>query len=231
MIYNAYWSKAFSVSCAVHIVGIILLVLVLGKIDYQPIPAQYITLELAEVADSSSPASEPAQVRAAASVNQTVLPLASQAKPAGIHPAVSPSAAQSLTSSESASAATFAVREIGGSGERSDTQTAGNSAPESGALKPAEGGELDSIINAFLLRIEKRKDYPYIARRRGQEGTVTVAVRLSEAGELTGVQVVRSSGVAALDEAALTLVRKVCPFAHNAGRIIAMNIPIAYQIE
>ncbi|HWR06226.1 hypothetical protein [Sporomusa sp.] len=58
--------------------------------------------------------------------------------------------------------------------------------------------------------------------------SVTPAI---ERTALTGVQVVRFSGVAALDEAALTLVRRVCPFVHNAGRTIAMNIPIAYQLD
>ncbi|MGL5514264.1 MAG: energy transducer TonB, partial [Sporomusa sp.] len=97
--------------------------------------------------------------------------------------------------------------------------------------KPAGRQDIDGIINAFLARVEKSKEYPYMARKRGQVGTVTVAVRLTAAGDLAGAHVVRSSGVATLDEAALKLVQRVCPFAHNAGRVIAMNIPITYNLN
>jgi protein TonB len=62
-------------------------------------------------------------------------------------------------------------------------------------------------------RIEARKAYP--AAAKGAQGTVTVMVRLtvtvrltvSRAGQLLGVAVVQSSGVAALDKAAVRAVQ------------------------
>jgi protein TonB len=48
--------------------------------------------------------------------------------------------------------------------------------------------------------------YPAQARRRNQQGTVMVEVRLNERGEQRGVSVLRSSGIDSLDRAALDAV-------------------------
>ncbi|MGL5514934.1 MAG: energy transducer TonB, partial [Sporomusa sp.] len=93
------------------------------------------------------------------------------------------------------------------------------------------GADIDGIIRAFIARIERNKTYPYMARQRGQTGTVTVAVRLTAAGDLAEARVIKSSGIAVLDQEAIKLVRRVCPFRHNAGRPLAMNIPIVYNLN
>ncbi len=49
--------------------------------------------------------------------------------------------------------------------------------------------------------------YPSLARRRQQEGEVLVRVRVSPEGRPQSVQIAQSSGVAALDQAALAAVR------------------------
>jgi|GEM_PF-3576960 len=54
-------------------------------------------------------------------------------------------------------------------------------------------------------RIEARKAYP--AAAKGAQGTVTVRLTVSRAGQLLGVAVVQSSGVAALDKAAVRAVQ------------------------
>ena len=50
--------------------------------------------------------------------------------------------------------------------------------------------------------------YPVLSRRRGEEGTVTVAVRVSADGRVEEVKVVRSSGRSRLDRAAVAAVRR-----------------------
>jgi protein TonB len=50
--------------------------------------------------------------------------------------------------------------------------------------------------------------YPDEAAIRGEHGSVLLLIHVSEAGIATGVDVVQSSGVASLDQAALTAVRK-----------------------
>ncbi|WP_188398276.1 TonB family protein [Sporomusa sp. GT1] len=233
MTYGMCWYKAFSLSCVVHLLCGILLVAVLGNIDSQPLPERQMLIELTAVEGSSSQSSEPAPAVSPASPEET------QAKPVVSRPAVSsvdrqvavPRAGHALAGSESPVVTAAVAGVAGGVGKSTAAEPVAGLGSGRAAAKAPGGGELDSIINAFLQQIEKRKDYPYMARRRGQEGTVTVAVRLNEVGELASVQVLRSSGVAALDEAALALVRKVCPFTHNTGQMIAMNIPIDYQIE
>ncbi|CVK19274.1 TonB family protein [Sporomusa sphaeroides] len=237
MTYGMCWYKAFSLSCVAHLLCGILLVAVLGNIESQPLPERQMVIELTAVEGSSSQSSEPAPAVSPAS--PAASPEETQAKPVVSRPAVSPvdrqvavpRAGHVLAGSESAVVTAAVAGGAGGSGKSTAAEPAAGSGSERTAARAPGGGELDSIINAFLQQIEKRKDYPYMARRRGQVGTVTVAVRLNEVGELASVQVLRSSGVAALDEAALALVRKVCPFTHNTGQMIAMNIPIDYQIE
>ena len=227
MTFSSYWYKAVGFSCAAHLIFILLLAVVMGHIDRPlPLPEQYLAVEFAEITNGSHADNVPATAAVAQVTSPVDQPRTSTVRTA---------AATGIIHSPAARAATVAVTATAGAaglgGEGPAVQGAAVAMGPAAAVKPAGGGDLDSIINDFLSQIEQHKDYPYIARRRGQEGTVTVAVRLSAAGELAGAQVIGSSGITALDEAALTLVRKVCPFVHNAGRSIAMNIPIAYQIK
>ena len=48
--------------------------------------------------------------------------------------------------------------------------------------------------------------YPSLAKRRNQQGVVLLEVRLDERGQQRALQIVRSSGVESLDEAALEAV-------------------------
>lgn len=50
--------------------------------------------------------------------------------------------------------------------------------------------------------------YPALSRRRGEEGTVLLAIRIDPHGRVVQAQVAESSGFRRLDEAALTAVRR-----------------------
>lgn len=219
-----------------HLFMILLLAMSIKNIDPPQLPERQIVIEFTELSVSNSQDSGPAAVRNG-SITENAVPFSTNAAPvpgkiAAVAQAVmSNRTSQAMADSEHASM-TVLSDNTGGDGEESAAQSMVNTRTEATAgIQSAGSVAIDSIINDFLSQVEKRKEYPYIARRRGQEGTVTVAVRLNAAGELAGVKVIRSSGVAALDEAALALVRRVCPFSHNAGRTIGMNIPIAYQLE
>lgn len=112
-----------------------------------------------------------------------------------------------------------------GSGYGNGTGTGNGSGIGSGT-----GPGIDSAILDFLAEVEKRKDYPYIARKRGFEGVVTLIVELSAAGELNRVQIAQSSGFSQLDDAAASVIRRVCPFPHGLGRPVGMKIPISYRL-
>lgn len=78
------------------------------------------------------------------------------------------------------------------SGRESEASPSGGSRA-TGQVSPP--GLLDGVRNP-------EPDYPYLSRQRGEQGVVTVLLRISEAGTVTGVEVLRSSGHPALDDAA-----------------------------
>lgn len=86
-------------------------------------------------------------------------------------------------------------------------------------------------VAAFLARLEQRKEYPYIARKRGQTGTVTVHIRIAPDGALREAAIAVSSGTPRLDEAAIALVRQSCPFRHETGEELRMTVPIVYDLK
>jgi periplasmic protein TonB len=74
--------------------------------------------------------------------------------------------------------------------------------------------------------------YPYEAAIHGEHGSVLLMIHVSEAGVATGVDVVESSGVASLDEAAATAVRKwrFRP-ALQEGRSVPFDMPFRFVFE
>jgi periplasmic protein TonB len=63
---------------------------------------------------------------------------------------------------------------------------------------------------ALIAQIERHKRFP--ATAKGRSGIVSVAFSIDRDGRLTEVRVLASSGSAALDEAALDLIRRSQPF-------------------
>lgn len=70
-----------------------------------------------------------------------------------------------------------------------------------------------AVVESFQLRvlrlIENYKYYPIREQRRGIEGRTTIGFLLYKNGHIEKLQVLRSSGVRALDEAALNAVKSV----------------------
>ena len=70
------------------------------------------------------------------------------------------------------------------------------------------------------------------ARRRRQQGTVLLSVRVGASGEPESVALARSSGSVALDEAALAAVRSwQFEPALQEGRPVASEVEIPIQFE
>lgn len=75
--------------------------------------------------------------------------------------------------------------------------------------------------------------YPAQARRRNQQGTVLLEVRLDERGQQRGLAVLRSSGIASLDRAALEAVAnwRFNPQQHNGVAVPSrVQIPIEFAL-
>lgn len=245
MTYQACWYKAFSVSLAVHVVVALLLALLARNIDIPQMQETYITLEFVDSAagqtidtgagDEAASLPEPRRDEVRPQVERTVpttpvrperrrddaKPAAAStvSSPVGLEPPAEGGGGGAVQSANTGGAATAQASSSGGKGQGIQ------------AGKGAGGPDINAIIRAFVARIERNKTYPYMARQRGQTGTVTVAVRLTATGDLAEARVIKSSGVAALDQEAIKLVRRVCPYRHNAGRPLAMNIPIVYNLN
>ncbi len=85
-------------------------------------------------------------------------------------------------------------------------------------------GRLKSRIHAAIAR---HRHYPRLARRRGLEGTVVLAFRISKAGTIKDLRVVQSAGPL-LDDAARAAVRK-------AGRLPPhgelIRLPVRFRLD
>ncbi|MBU2865646.1 energy transducer TonB [Pacificibacter marinus] len=101
-----------------------------------------------------------------------------------------------------ASAARAAQRASGAGG---GAQAGSNGTSEAATLSKATLNDLRASWGAGIrTRIERRKTYPNAAR--GASGTVTVRLTVSRSGQLLGVSLAKSSGNAALDQAAINAV-------------------------
>lgn len=102
------------------------------------------------------------------------------------------------------------------------------------AREPAEEGVAQSAgSNAAYLR-NPAPPYPEAARRSGEQGMVTLRVRVSSEGLATRVAVERSSGSQHLDAAALEAVKawRFTPARRGAEAVDSwMLVPIVFRLE
>jgi protein TonB len=80
--------------------------------------------------------------------------------------------------------------------------------------------------------LERRKRYPSAARRQGQQGTAQVRFTIDGSGNVQSVSLVRSSGVALLDEEVVALVRRASPVpAPPPGVNRTIVVPIRFSVR
>ncbi len=217
------WRKAIVLSMFMHVMLLIGAGWMAGRLfaAHEP-PEQYVELELinepygAVGSAAADTAGQIAQVYAPAAAtpvptNEQISPVAVPADRAAVVPASGPV----------------------GAGPSASPPSAGG---KSVASNPGLGGQSRTadmawIMEAFARRLEEKKEYPYIARKRRQSGAVLVRIRLLPSGELEEAVIVSTSGVSRLDEAALKLIRDVCPFEHGTGRFLAVTVPITYDLK
>ena len=241
---NNYWPKAFALSCLLHAAFLPWLGF-WGDLAARQAPEQYLVLDLTAVSRSSgggggggaaagTVAPAPAS-QAVAAQRETVRP-APRSRPAApvvVDQPQTPALPAPANVGDAAEAVFGAGAVSGGSGTGPGSGSGSGGGSGSGHGSGVGGGSgpgVDGVIGAFLDAVESRKQYPYIARRMGQEGTVLLMVELSSGGDLNQVAIVESSGFAALDKAAVAVIRQVTPFRHGLGQPLAMKIPIKYRL-
>jgi len=91
-----------------------------------------------------------------------------------------------------------------------------------------------SYLKEIQSRLEKFKQYPWLARMKGQEGSTRLGFRITHLGEPREIHVLRSSGWKELDEESLNIVRRVGTFStppSNWKEDIQVEVPMVFQIE
>lgn len=123
--------------------------------------------------------------------------------------------------------------------ESATTQVAASTPAHAAPTTAAQVTQVESVPTEVMstqprfARAPAPPVYPAQAKRRQQQGTVWVEVRLSAQGRQLAVQVVRTSGVSSLDKAAIAAVRKwqFLPEQHNGvGVSSRVQIPIEFAI-
>jgi len=105
---------------------------------------------------------------------------------------------------------------------------------EVSAPPPAPSGpsaaEVDAYIAEVRRRIEERKAYPALARRRGLESRVTVRISIGADGQLSGVETLDST-VALFERAAVQAIEDAAPFPPPPPGFGELEIPLRYTME
>jgi len=85
----------------------------------------------------------------------------------------------------------------------------------------------------LLAHLERRKRYPREARARGEQGVAYVTFSIDRAGNVTSAGVARSSGVAALDQGALDMLRRASPVPAPPAEItqLTFTVPVQFAIR
>lgn len=100
---------------------------------------------------------------------------------------------------------------------------------------PSENRDSDALLQHIQALLSGRFHYPRLARKRGWEGIVEIALNLAPDGRITQVQLHRASGHAVLDSAALDSANRLRAVPNAAtllqGRAREMIIPVHYRLR
>jgi protein TonB len=117
----------------------------------------------------------------------------------------------------------------GGTGEGGNGDAARASAP---AWAPTARVRYEELLFAWMNR---HKEYPMLAQRRGLEGRGSLRVRIGRDGRVLERVLVGSTGQPLLDQAALDMVRRASPFPAvpegYAGPSFEFVAPIEYRLR
>jgi protein TonB len=93
------------------------------------------------------------------------------------------------------------------------------------------GNDYEELVAYIKNFIDKNLVYPPIARRRNVEGVVGVSFEIEKTGELVSVTVHNSSGSSILDNAAVSLIKKIHPFRNiTIKNKLALNVNVDYKL-
>jgi protein TonB len=85
------------------------------------------------------------------------------------------------------------------------------------------------LVAAHLARY---KEYPADARNSGKTGTAAVTFTVGGSGGVASVSLARSSGIASIDQAVVSMVRRASPFPPPpGGRPQSFTVPVSFRLN
>lgn len=225
------WRKALKFSCMIHLCMITIIGAVLAGWAQPAEQERYIAVELAAPFGEAYDGGQPSAI---ARQEENLVPVAQDA------PTRSAFTSTNETPSARANAALqSAGAKIVGDGRgiaevlaqvRGDGSTSAVEGAATGREQVAAHVDKAATIDGFLARVEANKKYPYMALKRSLEGRPVIYTELDAAGNLVALSLSASSGTESLDKAALAAVRNACPYRHGLGTVLAMEVPVNYQL-
>lgn len=109
---------------------------------------------------------------------------------------------------------------------------AGGQGPAGAGAGPS-GAELNSYASQLAAWLERHKRYPQSARRRGEQGIVTLQFTLDARGHVVARRIVRSSGYERLDREVLALLERASPMPRPPGDAprFSLAVPIVFSLR
>jgi len=116
------------------------------------------------------------------------------------------------------------------------SNAAQNAKPASQAGSPESSNALPSWQGILRAHLSRYKRYPAEARRRGDEGTVTLRFKIDAQGRLLSYELVHRSGRTALDKATLQMIRRAEPLPPPPPELLTNGTlevvaPFAYTLQ
>ncbi|GGK35175.1 hypothetical protein GCM10011322_22480 [Salinarimonas ramus] len=115
--------------------------------------------------------------------------------------------------------------------QRAPARAERTAAPEPSRAAAASPAETARWQARLLAHLERHKRYPSAARSRREEGVAQVTFGLDASGRVTSARISRSSGSAALDEAALAMVRRASPTPAPPAGAITLTVPVRFDLR
>lgn len=85
-----------------------------------------------------------------------------------------------------------------------------------------------SLYSLIRTAIDNAKTYPFLARKRGMEGTVIVSFSIDMKGLPQDIKIIKSSGYKILDDHVLKILRNASPFPEIKEEIV---IPVTFRLR
>lgn len=253
---GAYWKKAFSISCALHLAAFAAVgAAATERVTNRP-TEHFIAIELsAPEAGKAAPApslaedsafgadfASPPQARATTDRAEKIATERDKDKDkdmpldGGLEKGANRAQSANVLpqSADGEKNSLMGAESSGLGGETSSTGGAQGGAPggQVSGARHAGGANRAAEIERFVAAVEtqNKRNYPYMALKRNLTGRAVAHVELDAAGNLVSVYIGVSSGIELLDAAAVKAVRAACPFRHGLGTGLAMDVPVSYTL-